>query len=536
MNVLALVLTVMTIFAPPQTRQLQWASETQREAFSYGPFPQCASGGWGSGKTFAYSLKGLWLSTEYPKNRGVIARHVGKELRETTMATFFKICPPDLYDRRQGGRRNDQNGYVKLRKPYESEILFIHLDDPETEGIIRGLEINWFLIDQAEENPDHMEEIFDMLLGRLGRWDIAEVPQWRIDAEEADTGKPWPFVHPETGKAVPPPYPMLACNPDVETHWLYRRFHPESSEHHALYKDQGYRMFHMPSDENRFLGETNRRFLMAHDSAFIRRNVQGLWGQPEGAIHVIHPSSLVPGSPELLEYFRHHCTLFRTMDYGDSAPTAVGWWAVDRNGNLFLYREYYQGNTIISRHRQNITDLSEYESYDQNLADPSIFHQMPAKSGGRFCVADEFADVVELPRATAIFWQPADNNELSTRNRINEYLRFDADRIPPAILGRTELGSPRLFFVTQNESYPSGTYHCLRETRSQRRVKVGTDLGKPIFSDERDPDITDHAYDFLRYFLSSRAPAPPEIVAADDGTFMGVRRLAQLHRRRLGLR
>jgi hypothetical protein len=38
-------------------------------------------------------------------------------------------------------------------------------------------------------------------------------------------------------------------------------------------------------------------------------------------------------------------------------------------------------------------------------------------------------------------------NELGTRNRINEYLRFDAERIHPVT---REPGSARLFFVKVN--------------------------------------------------------------------------------------
>jgi len=528
-NVLAGLLAMSLVYAAHQpTRQITWASPVQGEAFRYGPFPQCASGGWGSGKTFAYCLKGIWLSTEYPHNRGVIARHVGRELRETTMATFFKVCPPALYDRRRGGRRSDQNGYVKFADS-GSEILFIHLDDPETAGIIKGLEINWFFIDQAEENPDHMEELFDLLLGRLGRWDIAEVPDAIVEEYTATFDKPWPYVHPESGKAVPPSYAMLACNPDTEVHWIYRRFHPESHEFHTFYESLGYRMFDMPSEDNAFLGETNRRFLLAHDAAFVRRNVKGIWGLAEGSIHVLDTLSILDGEPELLEYIQAHCLLFRTADHGDSSATCVLWWAVDRNGNCICYREYYLPNALVSTHRQNIAELSIHERYEQDLADPSIFHQMPQKTGGRWSVADEYADVTDHPRETAIFWQPADNNELGTRNRINEYLRVDADRVHPFT---RQLGAPRVYFLKINDRYPQGCYHVLRETRAQRRVKIGTDLGRPIFSDERDPNIIDHAYDPFRYFIASRPPAPSIAESSADGTFAGAQRLAAQHRRR----
>jgi hypothetical protein len=544
----ALMAASLSHFAPTKPTTIRWASRMQGQAFVYGPFPQVASGGWGSGKTWLFCKKGLYLSTEYPRNRGVIIRSVAKELRATTQATFFKTCPSQLYDRRRGGRRNDNEGYVKLADS-GSEILFLHMEDPDTAGVIKGLEINWFFIDQAEEKPDKMEEIFDLLLGRLGRWDMAQVPAAKVAAWTKRTGRPWPYLHPESGKPVPPPYPMLACNPDVEVHWLYRRFHPESPEHHEQtipeldpqtneptgvlhsYASLGYKMFHMPSLENQFLTTTNRQFLLAHDSAFIRRNVLGLWGSPEGAIHVVPGSQVIPGSPELLEYFRQYCTLYRTMDYGDSAPTCVLWWAVDRNGNVFAYREYYMPNAMISTHRGNIAGLSEYEHYEQDLADPSIFHTMPSKKGGRFSIADEYAEVVDQPRHTAIFWTAADNNELGTRNRVNEYLRFEPTRVHPIT---RERGCGRLFFVTANEAYPQGVMHALTQTRSQRRVKIGTNLGKPVFSDERDPDIVDHAYDPVRYMIAGRPPAPPEITGVDVGTFAGARRVARDLQRQLG--
>ncbi len=513
-------------FSRFEPKTIQFASDVQRAAFEYGPYPECLSGGWGSGKTWGCVMKAIALSTEYRKNRGVIARHIGRELRDTTMASFYKVCPPHLYSAKRGGRRNDQNGYLKFAES-QSEILFMHLDDPETAGIIRGLEINWFLIDQAEENPEHMEELFDMMCGRLGRWDIAEVPQRLIDQAIEQHGA-WPYLHPETKRPTPPPYAMLCVNPDVETHWVYRRFHPDSPEHHLHYVQHGYKMFHMPTESSRFVSDVNLAALLSKDDAFVRRNVKGLWGQPEGAIHVVSPESVIEGSVELVEWLRKNCTLFRTFDYGDSAPTCCEWWAVDRNGNCFCWMEYYLPNAMISTHRGNIAGLTDpHDRYEQNLADPSIFHTMPTKQGGRFSVADEYADITDQPRATAIFWQPADNNELGTRNRINEYLRVDPDRIHPFTRA---LGAPRLYFVTRSEAHPQGIVHALQQTRSQRRLKIGTDLGKPIFSDERDPAITDHAYDPVRYFIASRPPAPAGDKPGSAGTFAAARRLAKKYR------
>lgn len=540
----------MSAVTEAKTQQIGWASPIQRAAYKYGPYPQVASGGFGAGKTWLYCLKALSLSDTFPRNRGVIARRVSKELRATTMATFFKMCEPHDYTYVDGGRRNDQEGYLKLAGS-GSEILFVHFENPETQALLRGLEINWFLIDQAEEAPEVMEEVFDILLGRLMRWDKAEVPDDILAAEEARTGQPWAYRHPETGRPVPPPYAMLACNPDIEHHWIYRRFHPESPEHREprvpelstldgkptgrmlSYFDLGYRMFHMPSLENRFLNEVNKQMLLAHDEAFLKRYVRGEWGLPEGAIHVIPNESLLQGTPELLDYFRHSCTLYRTLDHGDSSPTACVWWAVDRDGNVFAYREYYLPNALISEHRQNITDLSQHERYSLSLADPSIFHRVqklggaPSDSnkerGGKWSVADEYSDT-RYVKHNAITWSPADNNEMGTRNRINEHLRVDPHRVHPIT---RQKGSPRLFFVQASPEYPQGVVHVIRETRSQRRVKIGSDMGRPLFSDQRDDAVPDHAYDNLRYMIAAR-PSMPALSAATPSikTFEGLARYA----------
>lgn len=510
------------------TQQLGWASDVQRQVFEYGPYPVCASGGWGASKTWAFCLKALWLSDTFPKNRGVIARQVGKELRATTMQTFYKLCPPSAY---QFGRRNDQDGSLVLNNG--SEILWVHLDNPETQGLVRGLEINWFFIDQAEENPEEMEEIFDLFRGRLGRWDQAEVPQWLLD-QEAAAGRQWKFISPQTGKPQPPPYAMLAVNPDSEVHWVYRRFHPDSVEHQQTYRAKGYKMFHMPSLDNRFLADTNREALLDHDDAFIRRYVLGIWGMPEGAIHTIDKLSLIDGSEDVIEWLRRTCTLHRVMDHGDSAPTCCLWYAVDPIGNVFFYREYYAPNQLISTHRARISELSEGEVYGSNLADPSIFNKISQKHGGRWSVADEYSDVREHPRDTAIFWTPADNNELGTRNRINEGLKVHRSLLHP--ITKAE-GSPRIFFVTASAEHPQGCQHVLREMKAQRRVKIGTDNGRPIFSDDRDPDVVDHAYDPVRYAIASR-PAWARIVQnPGPGSFFAARqRLAKQQSRLAAVR
>lgn len=499
--------------APVRKQRIQWASPVAQEAFNYGPAPLCLSGGFGAAKTVTAVQKILYISDLFPGNRGVIARRVGDELRKTTVPSFFKYCPPEAYIY---GRRADQEKILQLNPQMcddgvlrKSEVLFLHLDDTDIQTVLRGLEINWFLLDQAEEME---EQTFTTLMKRLGRWDQAHVPRWLIDQCRSE-GREWPWWNSPDGKPgpgykpIPPTYPMMTVNPDIETHWVYRLFHEESDEWQNRTRALGYKMFTMNPLDNKFLPAQNRAELLAADPEWQERFVYGKWGATSGQIHKVAPESIVEGTPEILEWIRAHCTLHRSMDHGDAAPTCCLWWGTDDSGNVYAYREYYRPNALISEHRQNIHDLSEGERYTFNLADPSIFSPTMQKNGGRWSVADEYADTVGLPAHTAIFWARGDNseskNDFGSRNRISEYLRVDPDRIHPFTKKR---GSPRLFLIKRTESYPWGCNHAIRELRSQRRLKVGSENGKDIYSDERDPDVPDHAYDPTRYFIASRPP------------------------------
>ena len=498
------------------TRAIKFASDAQREAFLYGPHPLAASGGFGAGKTFALALKAMYLSSVFPNNRGLIARKQGNKLEKTTMKTFFKVCPPEAY---LYGSRSDQKKSLTLNNG--SEIIWTQLDDSEVIELLRGLEINWFLIDQAEEVS---EEVFEILLRRLGRWDQAQVPQHMIEAERA-AGRDWPWYNQETGRPIPPTYAMIACNPDHELHWIFRRFHEKSPEHQETYSAQGYKMIHFDSTKNIFLPAQNRDLLLSGTKEFVARFVRGEWGIPEGQIHRIHPMSIIQWSPQLDKIIKES-NLGRTLDHGESAPTVCLWWAIDKWGNTYCYREYYQPDRLISYHRQRIYELSlrtvdqviegqrtnaqVLERYSRELADPSIFNPR-VQRGVSVSVAEEYNEVNETKSDahSAIWWMRGDNNELGTRNRINEMLKIDPEHRHP-ITGK--LGAPRLYFVERTPEYPYGCVEAIRETRSQRRIKVGTQDGKDIFSDDRDPSIVDHAYDCVRYWVADMPPLPVEAI------------------------
>ena len=75
-----------------------------------------------------------------------------------------------------------------------------------------GLEINGIFIDQAEELD---EGTYDIMDGRVGRWDMAEIPKG-LDVNLFPLNE-------ATGKRSIPSYMLLGCNPADLSHFIYRR-------------------------------------------------------------------------------------------------------------------------------------------------------------------------------------------------------------------------------------------------------------------------------------------------------------------------
>lgn len=475
----------------------QWASAKQYAAYKHPEDRKLILvGGQGSGKTLVCCRKLISYMLAYPGSRVLIIRRVYRQLKRTVAKTFYEQLPAQFIQ-----KRNDNDGSCTLKNG--SEVIFLHLDQEASASALLSLEINALFLNEAVEIE---EAHFDLALRRLGRWRGAKVP---------NAGPDWPWRAPD-GQPIPPLMCLADTNPDDdEQHWIYKRWFDESPERHAKkfpqidangfptgvflsYADLGYDKIDMPSYENRFLPLENLQQLYA--AGDVDQYVEGKWGSRKGRIHTIHPDSLLVGSEQLLSWVRQRCRLSRVLDHGTTAPTCCTWWGMDSDGNAILFREYYQPDKLISYHRDAIFEFSRGEQYVENLADPSIFAKTMKRNNENRCtwsVADEYADRGMYKAQTAINWTRAENTELGTRNRINEYLRFDEGHVNPFTQKR---GSPRMFFLVQSPEYPQGSVHTHRELALQRHVM----LPDGTFGTERDEDIVDHAYDTLRYYIAAR--------------------------------
>jgi hypothetical protein len=459
---------------------IEFKNNGQRQFYYSTNRNQCFSGGFNNGKSFIGCLKAQSLLFTFNNYRMIIAREKYTDLKRTTMQTFFKMCPSEFVD-----SHNEQDGLTVFKNG--SMIWWMHLDNVD-ESALRGIEPNSVLVDQAEETQ---EKVYDVLDGRVGRWDGAIVP------EELLTRFPeWPY---KNGKPVAPSYLMLLCNPDTEFHYIYRKYHPESLERRIDY-------FFVEGEWDRELGsEETYDEAIKRDQEWVDKYVRGKWGTSNSAIHIIRPQSILDPSADLVRTLIEKGNLCRVMDHGSTAPTCCAW-AAAWQGVYIFYREYYVENKIISYHRKAINELSGTEQYTNNFADPHIFDKASQAKGGLYSVADEYLDTsLDGP---PIFWQKADNNEFATRNRVNELLMLSGKFKHPVT---KESPAPGIYFIKATSDYPNGCREIIRQTGAQRKVLLATLDGKNIYGDDRDEGIVDHAYDVVRYYVAMHGTQPARV-------------------------
>ena len=451
-------------FANEPTRAFYYATERN----------QLISGGFNNGKTYIECLKAATLLLTFRNYRMIIAREKFTDLKRTTMETFFKVLPSGLIK-----THNQQDGLTVLVN--DSMIWWLHLDNVDL-NTLRGIEPNSVAVDQGEETE---EKVYDVLDGRVGRWDQAILPpNLAAIAEHSD----WPRYKNKNFQS--PSYHMTACNPATTFHHLYRYYHPDSEER----KDNH---FYAEGEWDKNLGsyETYEQAIK-RDPEWVAKYVKGGWGSGSDAVHRVTKEHILEYSPELLAKIKSKGQLFRTMDHGDSSPTCVLWWAV-LDGVIICYREYYVAGKTISYHRRAISDLSGVEQYEANWADPSIFNKTVQKEQGWSSIASEYENTAY--RAPVITWEKADNNEFATRNKINELLDNTSLYAHPITQVRP---APGIYFIRSSAEYEYGCRESYRQMGAQKKKLLGTFNGRSIYSNDRDESMTDHAYDPIRYFVS----------------------------------
>lgn len=120
-------------------------------------------GGYGSGKTFSGSLKGMLIALRYPKSEGLVGAATYALLSQTTLPKYKEHLDNlgYFYD------WNEKRQTLTLSNG--STILFKHFEDPED---LKSIDKHWC---EIEEMSQISEASFNMLLSRIRK---APRPEW----------------------------------------------------------------------------------------------------------------------------------------------------------------------------------------------------------------------------------------------------------------------------------------------------------------------------------------------------------------------
>src|SRR5205085_214652 len=93
----------------------------------------------------------------------------------------------------------------------------------------------------------------------------------------------------------------------------------------------------------------------------------GRWVQAEGQVYeawdrAVHVVRALPRGAR--EWRR-----IRAIDFGFTNPFACGWFAVDPDGRLWLYREIYRTRRLVAEHARDILRLSAGEEIEATVCD-----------------------------------------------------------------------------------------------------------------------------------------------------------------------
>lgn len=175
---------------------------------------------------------------------------------------------------------------------------------------------------------------------------------------------------------------------------------------------------------------------------------------------------------------------FAAMDWGYAKPFSIGWWAVNRDGRMIRYREWYGckpgepnvglgiGATEVAR---RAWEISSGEGVDQMVADPAIWGKVDDSPS----IADKFKEVG---------WrmERADNDRLNGLVRLHDLMQQ-----------RGEDGRPMLLVF-------EGCYEFRRT--------IPLLVASQTRPEDIDTDGEDHIYDESRYAAMSTWAKNPQLI------------------------
>ncbi|MCL2739579.1 MAG: phage terminase large subunit [Oscillospiraceae bacterium] len=269
------------------------------------------------------------------------------------------------------------------------------------------------------------------------------------------------------------PRAYYTCNPGGVGHsWVKRLFIDRNFNKNENPDD--YVFYPAKVDDNEFLRDTEyKQMLMKLPEDLRRAHLDGDWDVYAGQYFKEFKRDLHTCPPFEIP---NNWTKFRALDYGQDM-TACLWFAVSTENRVYIYRELYEPNLILSQAALRIKELTpKEEKIAYTTASPDLWNsrQETGTSGVEIMRKSGLSGIIK-----------ANNSRVSGWRVIKEYLHFDKDK---------DGGEPKMQ-IFENCKNLIRTLPQLQY--DQRRIE---DVA-------REPHELSHAPEALRYGLMSRPRA-----------------------------
>jgi PBSX family phage terminase large subunit len=281
----------------------------------------------GTGKTRAILEKAHFCAMKYSGCRVLLVRKTRESMTESVLVTFEEKVVQEGHSILDGPQRNLRQAY---HYPNGSEIVVGGMDKYTR---IMSTEYDMICVFEATELA---EEEFEALTTRLRN---GIMPYQQIIAD---------------------------CNPGAPSHWLNKR--PKTKGMTRLvsrHQDNPVYFNHELKQWTDF-GEKYRKKLSRLSGTRRLRLFEGKWAAAEGMIYPEWDEQV-----HILDKFVIPASWRRivVVDFGFRNPFVAGWWAIDEDKRMYLYRQIYLSERIVEDHARYMKHLSEGEKIDAYICD-----------------------------------------------------------------------------------------------------------------------------------------------------------------------
>ena len=158
-------------------------------------------------------------------------------------------------------------------------------------------------------------------------------------------------------------------NPDHPFHFVKTDYIDRS----GLVNDNGdliIKSFHFTLEDNEYLTPEylDQVKRTTPKGMWYDRRIKGLWVAAEGIIYESFDREKHTYNPQEFK-IQPEWRRVRGIDFGTVHPFVMLWGAIDPDGRLYIYREYFKTNTLIRHHAEHIKAVSGEERYWWTVSD-----------------------------------------------------------------------------------------------------------------------------------------------------------------------